>query len=516
MMRTTARLMLVAITVVGLLLVLNTGPRKTIQAQATQPDLYSVTASSAAIDTRSIQSGSPVDPAPVANTAMPLASVSADNSPTTNVHAAYVEPPGSAEAATGLDNVPVPYVTKVDALCVACAKPVVHDADGQLSQDIDGGRVSLSDGRAHAAADQYDGIAQASNGRQSVGPLDQVTQLYDALVYDAYKQLNSPPPSPIPQGPPPPPAPCVAAPAIGPAMGGTVCTSTLPEVGVLAEAGASYARTEVSTSAQGTITDTTANLQDVQLLDGLISIGTLATTVHAAGDGTAARTTIAADTDIEKVCVAGDCSYSITAQGICKQGAAVCSEDPVNDMLRTEGFNLCRLGTGSSQSGTAVTGSAAGVLLEWHAMAVKGSYAVDPDYYKTYSGPCDTAAASPHQGFYGISSYVILGESAAQEQTNLFPVCLTCSTLIPTTGLTIPGQPEVPPVPGSSSTTITNTVAVPGASTPGGLRTVGVAEPGGVAGLKDRRGLLLAVFGLLELIMLCNLTAMALSRRSAS
>ena len=33
-------------------------------------------------------------------------------------------------------------------------------------------------------------------------------------------------------------------------------------------------------------------------------------------------------------------------------------------------------------------------------------------------------------------------------------------------------------------------------------------------GVKDRRPLLLSVFGLLELILLCNLTAMAMARRT--
>src|SRR6266567_3382294 len=114
MIRTTARLVMVALTVGGLLLVLNTGPRATIPVHATQPDLFFVTASSAALDTRNYSSGSPTDPAPAANTAIPLASISADNGPTMDSHAAYVEPPTVAQAATHLNNVPIPYPTQVD------------------------------------------------------------------------------------------------------------------------------------------------------------------------------------------------------------------------------------------------------------------------------------------------------------------------------------------------------------------------------------------------------------------
>jgi len=509
MIRTTARLMLVALSVVGLLLVLNTGPRAPITAHATQPDTYTVSAASAAIDTRNYDSGNPLDPAPAANTAIPLTSITADQSPSTNAHAAYVEPPGVAEAATQLNNVPVPYPTQANALCVGCAAPVVHDADGQMSQDIDGGRVAVSAGRAHAEADQYVALAQASNGRQSVGPLDQATQFYDAIISDIYNSaaLN---------GHPLPPMPCAPAPTELPGItsSGQACTATLPEVGVLAQASASLSRTTVTTNATGTAVDTTADLQDVSLLDGLISIGSIVTAVHSSGDGTEAHTAIQANTTIQQVCILGDCKdYSITANGICQNAGAVCNEDPINDMLRTEGFNVCRLNTGSTHSGTTSTGSAEGIVVEWHAKSDGGSnYTVDPDYYKTFGGACEPAAANPHAGFYGLSSYAILGESSAQEQTETFPACLSCNST--GTAVTVPGTDAVPPVPGSSSTTITNNVAIPGQIRPG--QQVLVGSGAALEGLKDRRGLLLAVFGLLELIMLSNLTAMAMARRAAS
>ena len=516
MMRMTARLILIAVTVVGLLLVMNTGPRHTIQAHATQPDLYSVSASSAAMDTRNYDSGNPLDPAPAGNTAIPLASVTAANGPMTAAHAAFVEPPGAAQAATQLNNVPIPYPTQVDALCAACAKPVVRDADGQVAQDLDGGRVSTGAGRAHAAADKLAGLAQASNGRQSVGPLDQATNFYDALVYDLYNAVinkpgNPPPPAPVPS---PPCVPSGGLPLPG-ATGGQVCTSTLPEVGVLAEAGASYARTAVTTSdVDGTVVDTTANLQDVDLLDGLVSIGSIVTTVHSSSDGTAARTMVKADNTIQRVCVGGDCSFSITAQGICQQ-VQVCAEDPVNDALRSEGFNICRLGTGSTQDGTTVTASAAGVVLEWHAKATGGSYSPDPTYYADFGGACAPSASAPRTGFYGISSYVILGESSGQEHTDLFPTCTVCTTVVQSLQNFEPGIPPIPPAPGNSTTTITNTIPGTATSGTGGTtQTVVRTAPTAIAGLKDRRGLLLAVFGFLELILLSNLTAMALARRA--
>jgi len=271
----------------------------------------------------------------------------------------------------------------------------------------------------------------------------------------------------------------------------------------------------VITSGSGTVVDTTANLQDVSLLDGLVTIGSIVTAVHSSGDGSPAHTAIQANTTIQQVCILGDCKdYSITAAGICQTAGSVCAEDPINDQIRSQGFNICRLNTGSTQTGTTSTGSAEGIVVEWHAKATGGSYAVDPDYYKTYGGACEPAPASPHNGFYGISSYAVLGESSAQEHTDVFPACLACSTGTGTGPLIVPGTEGQPPIPGSSSTTITNNVAIPGAIRPG--QTVLVGTPAALEGLKDRRGLLLAVFGLLELIMLSNLTAMAMARRAAS
>ena len=504
MMRTTARLLLIALTVVGLLLVLDAGPRAPIAAHATQPDVYSVTASSAAMDTRFYVSGSSLDPAPVLNTAVPLASLTAANGPYTQAHAAYVEPPGVSQAATNLNNVPVPYASQADALCSACTKPVVRDADGQVTQEFDGSRVSTGAGRAHAEADQYVAVAQASNGQQSVGPADQATNLYDALIADLYGHAGGLPP-----------APCTSAPASGLVPGNQVCAATLPEYGVLAQAGASFARTTVTTDAGGTVVDTTANLQNVQLLDGVVDIASIVTGVHSSGDGTAKHTAIQVATTIQGVCIAGDCSHSITADGICHDVAQACTEDPINDALRNAGFNVCRLNTASGQSGTTATGEAEGVVVEWHAKSDGGSnYAPDPTYYKTYGTACESASPTPHAGFYGLSEYAVLGESTAQESTDLAPACTACTAVTGTGPTVIPGQPPVPPIPGSSTTTITNNVAVPGPPT---TRLVaGPAGATGIVGLKDRRGLLLAVFGLLELIMLSNLTAMAMARRASS
>ena len=500
MMRSTARLLLIALTVVGLLLVLNTGPRAPIAAHATQPDLYSVNAMSAAMDTRNYQSGNSLDPAPVINTALPIASMTADNSPATEAHAAFVEPPGVAQAATGLENVPVPYPTQADALCSACTRPIIRDADGQVAEDFNGGRISTGGGRAHVEADQYAGVAQASNARSSVSPLDQAITLYNALITDLYNNAGGLPG-----------APCAPVPAPGVVSGNQVCTGALPDVSVLAEAGASYARTTVATDGNGTVVDTTANLQDAQLLDGLVTIGSIVTDVHSSGDGTPAHTSVRATTTVTGVCAAGDCTVSLTADGICHMVNQVCAEDPINDQLRSEGFNICRLNTGSTQSGTTSTGSAAGVVVEWHAKQDGSNYAPDPTYYKTYGTACEPAPPAVHAGFYGLSSYTILGESSAQEHTDLAPTCTACSTGTGTGATVIPGEPPVPPIPGSSTTTITNNVAVPG---PGSTRLVaGPAGATAIAGLKDRRGLLLAVFGLLELIMLSNLTAMAMARR---
>jgi len=208
-MRVGARWVLVLLAVGAMVLVLGRGPSSTISARATQPDVYQVTAASAALDTDGYQTGSPVDPAPAVNTAVPMTSINADNTPSTNVHSAYVEPPVTAQAATQLNNVPVPYATQANALCVNCQSAVDVNADGNFTQGVDGQRLSTGGGKAHSLANQLTAVADASNGKTTIASPDQLTDFYDGVVSDLFGQFaaHSGPPAPSCQAAPAPPSP---------------------------------------------------------------------------------------------------------------------------------------------------------------------------------------------------------------------------------------------------------------------------------------------------------------------
>jgi hypothetical protein len=554
-MRATARWGMVAAALAVMIAVLGTGPRAAQPVRATQPDVYQALGGSSAVNVMGFQTGSPVDPAPAVNEAFPLTSITADNGPASTAHAAYLEPPGTAQAATGLNNVPVPYATAVDAQCNACGTPRTADADGNVDLPLDGTRVQASAGRAHAQANQTAAIAAASDGEQTVAPFDQIRTLVDALAEDLYTEVINKPSSPStpiaqglptpPQGTPPPPVstllarpPCVTSPAspsspLPQALStfDTVCSDDLPFHNELVSADASDATTQVVTDTEGTVIHSSSQLDGVRLIDGLISIGTIRTDVTADGDGTAKGTTIDARTDVLHVCIGDDCSYSLTAAGICKDGESLgaCQNDQLNQSLREHGFNICRLGTSSTRHNTDTAASASGVLVEFHAMAVPAppppgqlpaqiqqlipgsTYTPDPTYYG--SSLCEAAPPAPHAGWSGISVYAILGSSSAQLHTDLFPP-LT-STVEEITNATVPELPA-----SSSTTTIINNVngggVYPG-STPVRAQPPSYAAVyggNGVAG-HDRRPLMLTVFGLLEVILMSNLTAMARARRRA-
>ncbi len=522
-MRASARWGLVLAAVVAMLAALGTGPRATETARATQPDVYQATAGSSAVNVMGFQTGSAVDPAPVVNTAFPLTGITADNGPSTLAHAAYVEPPAVAQAATGLNNVPVPYATQADAQCNVCSAPRTADADGTADQSLDGGRVELSGGKAHSQANLYAALATASDGEQRVAPFDQVATLFDALVNDVYSQAinkpgNAPPPSQLAAPP------CATSPATapGPLAGplstfSTVCANDLPLHSLLVSASASDSTSQVTTDSNGTVVDATSQVNGTRLLDGLITVGSIHTAAHAVGDGTAAGTHVTTGNDIEQVCVAGDCGdYSITAAGICTQAeshsAPLCENDQLNQQLRTHGFNVCRLGSATSQSDTTATASVSGLLVEFHAVGDNGGYTPDAGYF-TNGSLCEAAPPAPRAGWSGISFYAIVGTSSLQLHTDLFP-----SAAASVQDITGPAMPNLPDQGGSSTTTTTTIV---NNVTSGGVYPKAVKPPiptppsyAVVYGKgNDRRPLLLTVFGLLELILLSNLTAMARARR---
>ena len=525
-LRRSARYLLVAIAGGALVATIGTGPRSPVAVRAVQPDVYQATAASASIDTRSYQTGSPVDPAPAINTATPFASLTADNSPRTEAHAAYAEPPALAQAATGLNNVPVPYASQAEALCANCATPVIQNADGNGDVVLNGSRTEAGAGVAHAEAAPLVATSHASDGRLRIGADDQLKNLYDAAIGDIYAQLNKPAPSPAPPSPPPPlnsPPPCATLTAPGAPSPLSVCPAALPLVQTAVQTGASDALTTITTSDQGTVLDTVSSIAGTQLLDGLITIGTIRTEVRATGDGSDAHSKVTALNDIQRVCVLNDCSFSITAGGICKAGDSLqaCANDPFNQQLRQEGINVCRLGTASAGEGTPlVTGTAAGVLVEFHALAdSKNNITPDPGYYKGFQGDCAAGAPVPRSDFAGgVSSYNIIGESSAQLFTRVFPTCSACSATTTDVGaagstdtsLVISGAPAIPGV-----TTVTSPGGAP-ASVVKKPAQNGAANAGAIVQLSpghDRRPLLLAAFAAFELVLLLNLTAIARSRR---
>jgi hypothetical protein len=283
----------------------------------------------------------------------------------------------------------------------------------------------------------------------------------------------------------------------------------------------------VITDDNGTIVDTLSNLSATRLFNGLVYISSIATEVRAAGDGTAKGTTVSASNAIQGVCVNNDCHYSITADGICKQGSSSCGNDPVNQALRMQGFNLCKLNAQTAKAGTEVTGDASGLLLEWHVKNDgQGHNAPDPDYYKAFgNSACENGVAFPHDTFAGTSFYLKIGRSEGQLSAKTFPAFSggfssdnnNNSITSPVTGgaSASGGGAALTGTGGAYSLGGGTPVNIPG--TPGStnrpvpLSSTTVAN---LEGVRDRRPLLLSVFGLLEVILLCNLTAMAMARRA--
>src|SRR6266849_5245982 len=150
-MRQSARWTLVAVAVAIMVLVLAVpfGVRGTEHAGAVAPDVYQVTAGSSVIDTDSFQTGV-ISPSPFFNTAFPLTSVTSNNQPLAEAHAAFLEPPQSAQAASNLNSIALPYPTQAEALCANCSTPLNQDADGNTDQRLNGARITLGGGHAHA------------------------------------------------------------------------------------------------------------------------------------------------------------------------------------------------------------------------------------------------------------------------------------------------------------------------------------------------------------------------------
>ena len=524
-LRTSAR-WLVVILALGLMLVsLRHGPSAPVSVRAQQPDVYLATASSAATDTRTYETGSPVDPAPLVNTATPLASITADNSPRTEAHAAYSEPPGAAQAATNLENVPIPYATAAESLCVACARPVVHDAEGSATQTLDGSRIDVQGGNAHTEAGLAAATAIATNAEQRVGPLDQLAQLYDSAVADIYGALDKPaapglpPPVPPVTVPSPPPALTSPPPCVSPPTGGipSLCPGSAPASGSVVDTAANDARTTITVDSTGTVVDTTSAINGSRLLGGLISIASIRTEVVARGDGKPGDSKVDASNDVEGVCVLGDCSYTITANGVCKRAEAAvseaCANDPINQALRGDGLNVCRLNTATSGGRTeVVTGNAAGVLVEFHAYIVSGTRHPDSHYYDGYAGDCSSGAPVPRAHYNGDSSFTILGESSAQLFTRLLPACTICGQQ----AIVAPGQTSSEPNGGTTTSSISvgggDAVQSGGHGTPGvALGTPTLTSSGGRSG--DDRPLELAALAMLEIVLLGNISTIARLRR---
>jgi hypothetical protein len=513
-------LVIAAVALMVLVLVLPFGVRGTERAGAAAPDVYQVTGGSSVVDTDTFQTGSPVDPSPLANTGFPVTSVGADNQPRSTAHAAFLEPPASLQAAGSLEQIQLPYPTQADALCANCSTPVAHDADGNLDQHLNGTRIALDAGQAHAEATRLGATGDASNGVQTVGALDQLTALYTGAVASLYANVIAKPgqtPLPSPLGSPPA---CQQVPSSLLTPDQQLCPASPPEVAVVAETGGSRSRSSVVTGDAGTVVDTLSSLSGTRLLNGLVTIATVGTEVRASGDGTPAGTKVTATNDVQGVCVNGDCQYTITAAGICRIGAAsLCANDPVNQALRQEGFNLCRLGSSTGHAGTRVVGDAQGILLEWHVLTTSdGRNVPDPDYYRSFGeSPCEASLSAPHAGFTGISFYLKLGRSEAQLYSASFPATGGVAAAlppVPSGTLAPPGATLGAPAGGGGLT------GFGGAGASGGRgaerrRPLGSAvDVASLQGVKDRRPLLLSVFGLLEAILLCNLTAMALSRRT--
>jgi hypothetical protein len=526
-MRQGARLALVGIVaaIMVFALALPTGLRGTERAAAVAPDVYQVTAGSSVIDTDSFQTGV-ISPSPFFNTAFPLTSVTSNNEPLAEAHAAFLEPPQSAQAASNLNNVAIPYPTQAEALCANCETPLSQDADGNVDQHINGTRITLGAGHAHAQSNKLTAFGDASNGVQTIGSLDQLTGLYTEAVASFYANVvnhpgSTPPPKPL-SAPPG----CADAPESALTPDKRVCPAAPPAVTVVAQTGGSSSHSQVVTDDNGTAVDTLANVTATRLFNGLIYIASIATEVRAFGDGTAAGTKVAATNAIQGVCVNGDCQYSITTEGICKAGSSACGNDGVNQALRKQGFNLCRLSAQTAKAGNSVVGDSSGLLLEWHVKNDgQGHQAPDPDYYKSFgNSACENGIASPHDEFAGTSVYLKIGRSEGQLTTKSFPGFSGGFSGGGSSSSTGTGTAAT----GGSALTGTGGAYSLGGGTPatfGGLPATGGTRPAvplgteavgaSLEGVKDRRPLLLSVFGLLEVILLCNLTAMTLARRGA-
>ena len=164
-MRHGARLALVvaAVAIMVAVLAIPFGTSGGGHARAAVPDVYQVVAGSSVVDTDFFQTGAPTDPAPLGNTAFPITSVTADNQPTAEAHAAFLEPPASLQAGANLNHVQVPYPTQAEALCANCSAPISQSADGNMDQHINGTRITLGAGHAQAHANKVGATGDASN-----------------------------------------------------------------------------------------------------------------------------------------------------------------------------------------------------------------------------------------------------------------------------------------------------------------------------------------------------------------
>src|SRR5581483_8056507 len=158
------------------------------------------------------------------------------------------------------------------------------DADGNIDQPINGARIEVSGGKAHAQANLYNALAVGSDAAQTVAPFDQVKQLFDAAIGDAWANAVSKFPPPAPAAPP-----CqsgLPAPS-NLSTFSAVCSSDLPLHSVFVSAAGAEASTHVATDTTGTLIESTSQVNGVRILDGIIDIGSIRTTATAQGDGSA-------------------------------------------------------------------------------------------------------------------------------------------------------------------------------------------------------------------------------------
>ncbi len=525
-MRQGARLALVAVVTVIMVfaLALPTGLRGTERAGAVAPDVYQVTAGSSVIDTDSFQTGV-ISPSPFFNTAFPLTSVTSNNQPLAEAHAAFLEPPQSAQAASNLNNVAIPYPTQAEALCANCDTPLSEDADGNIDQHINGTRITLGAGHAHAQSNKLTAFGDASNGVQTIGSLDQLTTLYTEAVASFYANVvnhpgSTPPPKPL-NAPPG----CADAPQSALTPNKQVCPAAPPTVSVVAQTGGSSSHSQVVTDDNGTAVDTLSNVSATKLFNGLIYIASIATEVKALGDGTSAGTRVDATNAIQGVCVNNDCHYSITTQGICKSGSSACENDGVQPGAAHAGLQPLQAQRPDREGGQLgrrrLLGAAPRVARQERRPGQQG-----PRPRLLQELRQQRLRERHRHSARQLRRHLLLPEDRAQRgPAHHQEVPGLRRRLQPNGGSPPSSTGSGTAATGGSALTGTGGAYTLGGGTPnfGGLPSTGGARPqvplgterGGASleGVKDRRPLLLSVFGLLEVVLLCNLTAMTLARR---